>query len=78
MWSSSRFLAFLYLFLGLSWMSQCLATAILMKNGGKKIGISHGCEKTTRIETKCFTLQEKHRPKHRFKCKHFAWFMVNS
>ena len=33
-------------------MSQCLAGAILMKNGWKKMGISHGCGKTTRIQTK--------------------------
>ena len=43
MCSSSRFLVFLYLFWGL------MAGAILMKNGRKKLGISHDCGKTTRI-----------------------------
>ena len=44
-------------------MSQCLAGAILMKNGWKKMGISHGCGETTRMQTKrSVCLQEKHRP----------------
>ena len=35
-----------------------------MKNGWKKMPISHGFEKTTRIQTKrLFCLQEEHRPK---------------
>lgn len=33
-------------------MAQCLAGAILMKNGGEKMGISHGCGKTIRIQAK--------------------------
>ena len=33
-------------------MSLCLAGVILMENGWKKLGISHGCRKRTRIQTK--------------------------
>ena len=40
MFWSSRFLPYLYLFWGLSWVSQCLAGAIWMKNGWKKMSMS--------------------------------------
>ena len=37
-------------------MSQCQEGVILMKNGWKKMPVSHGFEKTTRIQTKRFVL----------------------
>ena len=37
-------------------MSQCQEGVIVMKNGWKKMPVSHGFEKTTRIQTKCFVL----------------------
>ena len=59
MCSSSCFLAFLYLFWGLSCMSQCLAGDILIKNGWKKMGIRRQKSKQSLL----FCLQEKHRLK---------------
>ena len=56
MFLSTCLLVFAWRYFGFSWMSQCQEGVILMKNGFNKLPISHGFEKTTRIQTKCFVL----------------------